>query len=206
MISVATQLLSPCPRPRPQSVCASPSSWPSPAGAAQACPLSYFPSQRGFNWEVWRYLPAGTDQGGLQHVSGAPGGLGLPHQVGGGTGAAARPGGPDLTGGSTFGSSVRGRSSQSRCDVHAERAAHRDPLAGLQAELDGELEDDGGAGAPLPLQLPAPQVLVLMVRHQVTLLWDQSQTPGPAGPCAASPRRPCCSAGRTSPPGPPRPR
>lgn len=64
-----------------------------------------------------------------------------------------------------------------------EHAAHRHPLACLQTEFYRELEDDGRIGSHLPLQLPVPQVLILMVRYPdlleqyqiVSLLTDMSQ-------------------------------
>lgn len=125
----------------------------------------YFPISKRveLDWSVQNYLPAGTDQGGLQHVSCAPGELGLPHQVSGRTGASTSTGGPDLARTRTF-KQLLSAASQ-RVIMHTEHAAHRHPLPGLQAEFHWELEDDGSTGSHLPLQLPVPQVLILMVRY-----------------------------------------
>lgn len=77
------------------------------------------------------------------------------------------------------------------CD-HAEgHAAHRHPLACLQTEFYGELEDDGRIGSHLPLQLPVPQILILRVRYQ-DFLSDIVSADSYVSASKLSPRQPCC--------------
>lgn len=77
------------------------------------------------------------------------------------------------------------------CDGADGRAAHRHPLACLQTEFYRELEDDGRIGSHLPLQLPVPQILILMVRYQ-DLLSDTVSADGYVSASKLSPRQLCC--------------
>lgn len=82
------------------------------------------------------------------------------------------------------------RTSQTMCERAEPTAAHRHPLARLQTEFHWELEDDGRTGSHLPLQLPVAQVLILMVRHQVSYQIGSVLTSVPAS--QLSPRQLCC--------------
>ena len=116
------------------------------------------------------YLSIGTDQGGLEQVSGAPGGLSLPHQVRGRIVSPTSTRGPDL---STRITRCRWRVRyQWLCSslliYDSAELSYRHPVSGLQGEFHRELEDDWSTGSDLPLQLPVPQVLILMVEHNVS--------------------------------------